>query len=1247
MRRLILMVTLILAAPTFASAYNYWSISASTAPAIAGAITPPPNSASFTTTGSTTNVTSATVTTCDFTVNPAPAGYALSYVQIDGVTATPVTLNTYRVTKGTKINHTIVATYQTQKYTITTIPSANGLIDPTVKVVYGSAKAINITANTGYQIDTVTVIGGPAPTGFSGQTTFTYTFQNVQADKTITATFKVIPVLIARIATSPQTILVGAPLLIDGSTSTATVTPSYSWTIDDPATGAPKTGATITTGSATAQFTATAAGTFRVNLALSNPLTATSTASLDISVITYSAYQSNTCAACHTARNPQIISAYDSSPHSASLNVEVSCASCHYQGIAMQHPGIVKPVDSCNSCHLDANGNVSGHPLPIGSSPCVACHDPHSTAGTAPNITAAHFNNMTGAGYPASYVTSRSTCSDCHFVSNDNVTIRQQWAKSAHAATADNSWRQYDFKTMSGCVQCHTTTGFIAYSSARVSTAWGKSSDKTKELMTCIGCHSDITTGALRTMTPIRPYAEDTGYINPNIGKSNSCMTCHSGTKDGKSITSQLNAFADFTNLPFINPHYMAAGGTSYGQAGYHFPDRSYNGAATHTNLGSSDGSGSCVNCHKNSTYGHKFLSGAISLCAGCHGSSFDDATLSADRTAFLNALEILRAQLAANGFVYTASPPGFTNTNWGTGQAGANTMGAAFNYVLFATEPGAYTHNPTYARQLVIDSIDYLDNGQFDDSVSTLAVPNLLAAGAISQEIADSMASYKAKDTCTICHGGTAASASPMASNAHGAHITAYYGPAAYFGSGLGSCQACHVYSPATHMNGSVDLVNGAGSACAGCHPGAVPAWNGGTRLGCTGCHAQAPSVLPNGVAAPYKAYFDAKGHGQYGASNQCANCHDPDSRHISGSLGSYTRLRLLNDNNQCASCHNNPATVGAAFRNMSTHFTAKGWNQAMACVACHDPHGTTNLSMIRTTINGVIITYTDSSTGFVDSRTNQGLCQVCHTTTAHYRAGVPETSHPTSGCLSCHSHNAAGGAFKPFGTCDACHGYPPAPRRTNPAPFFGVMNNWSSARFEDYSGGGGAHLVGAHVPKTARPADGWVNCTPCHKGGAASHIMALPIKDHTANVSVLVDPQYGATSGIAPSYDTTGKTCSNVSCHSVKAGSFSYYFPDGEGDPQLTTVNYGGGARQTPAWTATGAGCTACHANPPVNGVWHSGVHGGQGPSGALNQCQFCHTDAAGSNAQGTVITNPALHANGVVNVQATFKSSCFGCH
>lgn len=142
------------------------------------------------------------------------------------------------------------------------------------------------------------------------------------------------------------------------------------------------------------------------------------------------------------------------------------------------------------------------------------------------------------------------------------------------------------------------------------------------------------------------------------------------------------------------------------------------------------------------------------------------------------------------------------------------------------------------------------------------------------------------------------------------------------------------------------------------------------------------------------------------------------------------------------------------------------------------------------------------------------------------------------------------------------------------------------------------------------------------------------------------------------APTFDATAKTCTNISCHGVPSGTFSYYFPDGTGEPVLNTVTYGSTATTagatTPSWygTASNGSCSSCHDNPPRYGssgsnVWHSGYHGGQGPTGAYNQCQFCHPDATGVNGQATAITNPALHANGVVNVQATFKTTCFGCH
>lgn len=140
----------------------------------------------------------------------------------------------------------------------------------------------------------------------------------------------------------------------------------------------------------------------------------------------------------------------------------------------------------------------------------------------------------------------------------------------------------------------------------------------------------------------------------------------------------------------------------------------------------------------------------------------------------------------------------------------------------------------------------------------------------------------------------------------------------------------------------------------------------------------------------------------------------------------------------------------------------------------------------------------------------------------------------------------------------------------------------------------------------------------------------------------------------GPLPSFDAITKTCSNIACHGVPAGTFSYYFPGGDGEPVFNTVTvYGNSGGTTPSWNAPGtAACGACHDNPPRNGTsggnaWHSGMHANQGPTGAANQCQFCHPDASGTNGQGTTITNPTLHGNGVYNVQARFTTSCFGCH
>lgn len=144
---------------------------------------------------------------------------------------------------------------------------------------------------------------------------------------------------------------------------------------------------------------------------------------------------------------------------------------------------------------------------------------------------------------------------------------------------------------------------------------------------------------------------------------------------------------------------------------------------------------------------------------------------------------------------------------------------------------------------------------------------------------------------------------------------------------------------------------------------------------------------------------------------------------------------------------------------------------------------------------------------------------------------------------------------------------------------------------------------------------------------------------------------PAFGAGMP-APTFDEATVTCSNVACHSMPRGlTFSYYYPDGTGEPVLNTVSINSNpSAATPNWLSTGMGCAACHGNPPVNGtngsnVWHSGQHANS--IAGANECQFCHPDAFGTNEQGTAITNPGLHANGAIDVQATFTSACFSCH
>ena len=81
--------------------------------------------------------------------------------------------------------HTISATFSVRTYTLTASAGTGGTISPSgsVTVNHGANQTFTITPNTGYSVATVTV------DGVSQGAISSYTFNNVTANHTISATF--------------------------------------------------------------------------------------------------------------------------------------------------------------------------------------------------------------------------------------------------------------------------------------------------------------------------------------------------------------------------------------------------------------------------------------------------------------------------------------------------------------------------------------------------------------------------------------------------------------------------------------------------------------------------------------------------------------------------------------------------------------------------------------------------------------------------------------------------------------------------------------------------------------------------------------------------------------------------------------------------------------------------------------------------------------------------------------------------
>ncbi|GFO64828.1 hypothetical protein M1B72_05035 [Geomonas paludis] len=369
------------------------------------------------------------------------------------------------------------------------------------------------------------------------------------------------------------------------------------------------------------------------------------------------------------------------------------------------------------------------------------------------------------------------------------------------------AWEHYNWDDSTGtasdrksCQKCHTATGSANYltnpatynaANNDFSHLSGWTSAKVSpqnEVLYCWGCHTSAETGALRNpgaVTTADYNFKGAPAVYPNVGASNVCITCHGGQKSGESITALTTAGNTFTNVSFVNSHYMAAAGLMYAKSGYtNFIDpntvigtSTYGKSltsnedgglltSTHRKLGTPaingdshnvakfvpgflDSDGPCATCHY-AKGNHELEIGAVAfteVCVNCHSAegtttltvdNFKEVFIEEQAVPFKEAIALALAKLSANyGITYNASAyPYFYDARNGNsavkdwtrgGQLNAaeaeKLMGACFNINLLNRDPAAYVHARTYARRLLYDTIDFLDDKTINMSTGATAI--------------------------------------------------------------------------------------------------------------------------------------------------------------------------------------------------------------------------------------------------------------------------------------------------------------------------------------------------------------------------------------------------------------------------------------------------------------------------------------------------------------------------------------------
>jgi hypothetical protein len=428
------------------------------------------------------------------------------------------------------------------------------------------------------------------------------------------------------------------------------------------------------------------------------------------------------------------------------------------------------------STHYDnpnTAGVIEGYNLrKAASTTCYDCHGHEAMTETNPTSAtltihkdwaeSAHAGHLLTAKYTA---TSDATGTP---LANNAATV----ALAMNAGVDGTSWDNRDWDGGStSCHMCHTSTGNANYlTDQRIDPATGQATGYDpanndfshlatgqNELLYCWGCHSNAGTGSLRNTTQaILSFTfNNLPIVITGKGKSSACIVCHGGRGSATEAT-----IIDDRSSRFNGHHAPTAGVMFNDQThlAFEYAGQNYASPATfvHDDIGGGvNGSGPCASCHmpseshgKSHTFDALELDAADvpiairnqALCNTCHATGGLTSPITVAGLIDLKA-GYAEASTILNNFVNNVA--GFTNylnvaINSGNYNAVDGTgafiipneaYGAFQNAKLNGDEPCAYLHNSLYARRLLFDSIDWMDNGVLDGAITFDAVAFPLAA--------------------------------------------------------------------------------------------------------------------------------------------------------------------------------------------------------------------------------------------------------------------------------------------------------------------------------------------------------------------------------------------------------------------------------------------------------------------------------------------------------------------------------------